>query len=307
MAQNSGSWLLFVDTNILLDFYRLGGESAARQLEALERHKELLITCDQVHMEYLKNRQKVILDSMRSLPKPVRPSIPPILADYQSAGSLKKAYADMEGYHSKVRDKIEKVLREPSQHDPVYKALRRIFENDCAFNLRRDNKAKLEIRRLARKRFCLGYPPRKSSDSSIGDAVNWEWIIRCAKISPESSNILIVSRDSDYGVTLPNNDVALNDWLRLEFKERVSRRRQIEFTNRLTFALKKLDVQVAPEDVQEEDRIIEQERNSTQSANADFFLNVSELSKFFQNDGPFFRKDLPPISGQPQTEVPPEK
>lgn len=40
MADNNEKWFVFVDTNILLDFYRLGGEAAGRQLNALEKHKK---------------------------------------------------------------------------------------------------------------------------------------------------------------------------------------------------------------------------------------------------------------------------
>lgn len=251
------NWLIFVDTNILLDFYRLGGESADRQLKALERHKESIITCDQVQMEFLKNRQKVIVDSIKLFKKPDRLSFPPIIADYQPAKMLSRYAAKVMAKHSEVRQKIEKVLTDPTHHDPVFQVLNRIFGNNSALNLRRPNKVRYEIRRLARKRFILGYPPRKSGDTSIGDALNWEWIIKCAQNSDDNHNILIVSRDGDYGVHY-DNDVTLNDWLRREFKERVSRKRKIELTNKLTVALKKMDEVIADDDVKEEERIIKE-------------------------------------------------
>ena len=62
-------WIIFVDTNIFLDFYRLGGESAERQLKALERHVDRIITGDQVRMEFLKNRQGEILKTIKNLKK----------------------------------------------------------------------------------------------------------------------------------------------------------------------------------------------------------------------------------------------
>ena len=54
----------FIDTNILLDFYRKPGESAIRQLKALEKHRESLILGDQLSMEFLKNRQAAIVAGM---------------------------------------------------------------------------------------------------------------------------------------------------------------------------------------------------------------------------------------------------
>ena len=82
-------WLVFVDTNIFLDLYRQGGENAERQLAALERHKDSLIVGEQVKMEYLKNRQKVIVQGQKNIKNPDKPFVPPILSDYQPAKSWK--------------------------------------------------------------------------------------------------------------------------------------------------------------------------------------------------------------------------
>lgn len=69
-------------------------------------------------------------------------------------------------------------------------------------------------------------------------------------------NILIVSRDGDYGVT-QGKVSALNDWLSYEFKSRVRGRRKIQLTTKLTDALKKLDELVTPADEEVESRLIE--------------------------------------------------
>jgi len=252
---SDGNWLVFIDTNILLDFYRLGSESASRQLALLDKHKQSIITSEQIQMEYLKNRQKVIAESIKNFQKPSKTSVPEILADYQPAKSMAKCLDDAAGKFGGIKDKIEKILGDPIGHDSVYKALKRLFEYESPYNLRRPNGLRFRIRHLARKRFCLGYPPRKNTDNSIGDAVNWEWILHCAKNSSDHHNILIVSRDSDYGITYGGNPT-LNDWLQREFKERVSPRRKIELTNRLTTALKRLDEKVTEEDVKEETDII---------------------------------------------------
>ena len=52
--------LLFIDTNIWLDFYRSNNQAG---LSLLRRGKELskfIIVTDQIEMEFLKNRQEVI-------------------------------------------------------------------------------------------------------------------------------------------------------------------------------------------------------------------------------------------------------
>src|SRR5437763_1762209 len=83
---------------------------------------------------------------------------------------------------------------------------------------KRSNKVRFTIRNLARKRFALGYPPRKQNATSLGDSINWEWIVHCAINSDDYHNVLIVSRDSDYGVNY-EGEATLNDWLYREFKE----------------------------------------------------------------------------------------
>lgn len=88
MAEN---WIFFVDTNVFLDFYRLSGEFAKRQLSTLEKHSKLLITTEQVRMEFLKNRQKVISKAITELKAPSKGGMPSIFSEFQSAGALKKS------------------------------------------------------------------------------------------------------------------------------------------------------------------------------------------------------------------------
>ncbi|NBG96697.1 DUF4935 domain-containing protein [Pyruvatibacter mobilis] len=250
------NWLFFIDTNVLLDFYRLGGPSAERQLKALEQHKGVIIILDQVWAEFLRNRQKVIHeDAIKNLAKSPQRNAPPIVTDYQPFKMYRKATTESEKQLKKVRDKIEKVLRDPSKHDPVYQSLKRIFSNDSPYNLRRPDKRRFQIRSLARKRFSLGYPPRKANDTSIGDAVNWEWIIHCAQNCPNKSHVMIVTRDQDYGIMFDGAPI-LNDWLKHEFSERVGTRRKVELSNKLTEAIKKMNGSVTQTDVKEEKDLI---------------------------------------------------
>lgn len=246
-------WLIFIDTNIFLDFYRLG-ESARRQLDAIDKHRGDIITADQVRMEFFKNRQKVIADYLTKFPKPNRVTIPPILMDFAPAKNLTASLDAGAKHHARVKQKIEQMLAEPARHDMVYKALRRLFENPGPLNLQAGHSRIGEMQGLARDRFALGYPPRKSSDTSYGDAVNWEWIVACAQATPKSQ-VLIVSRDGDYGVTV-GDAMILNDWLKLEFADRVGPKRKIELTQRLTTALKRLEVPVSAEDEKAETRLI---------------------------------------------------
>jgi hypothetical protein len=70
--------------------------------------------------------------------------------------------------------------------------------------------------------------------------------------------VLIVSRDSDYGVT-HEREAILNDLLCQEFKDRVSQKRKILLTNKLTTAWQQLDERVAPEDIKQEEKILKED------------------------------------------------
>lgn len=269
MTQNNGQepWLIFVDTNILLDFYRLGKGLAKKHIDALESHKDSLIMCEQVWMEFLKNRQKVIIATLKEMKKPNKISVASIVADNTKSKQLLKNIDDAIKNYERVNKQVEKILNNPERNDPIYKAVKRIFKTNSEYNLKRPNKKRFAIRNLARKRFALGYPPRKSNDTSIGDSYNWEWIIECANTSPERHNILIVSRDGDYGIS-HNSNAKLNDWLKQEFKDRVSQRRKIELTTKLTDALKRLNEAVTSEDENEERRIIDNTKS--------FYFDISK-------------------------------
>jgi hypothetical protein len=73
-------------------------------------------------------------------------------------------------------------------------------------------------------------------DTSMGDGFNWEWMIHCA--IEKQAELVIVSRDADYGVIL-EKEAYINDHLRQEFQERVSKKRKIVLYTRLSEALKR--------------------------------------------------------------------
>ncbi|WP_353673966.1 PIN domain-containing protein [Synechocystis sp. LKSZ1] len=251
--------LLFVDTNILLDFYRIRkSDISMKYLERLEACKERLIIGSQIEMEYKKNRQKVIIESLKQFSTPDwgKLSTPALVAELQASKMIDKKRKEITEQSKKVDAKIQKILTNPSQNDPVYQSLQRLFKVSSQYNLNRESKRRFTIRRLARKRFCLGYPPRKSNDNSIGDAINWEWIVQCAIDS--NKDIVIVSRDNDYGVIYDDQSY-LNDWLKQEFKQRVSERRKILLTHKLSVGLKIVHAAVTEEMEKAEQQLIQRQ------------------------------------------------
>jgi hypothetical protein len=56
--------LIFIDTNIFLDFYRATGAADFKLLDRLKKVHNRIITSGQVEMEFQKIRQKLILASL---------------------------------------------------------------------------------------------------------------------------------------------------------------------------------------------------------------------------------------------------
>lgn len=246
--------LLFVDTNIWLDFYRARTEAGLSLLRHLEAVADKVIVTYQLETEFKKNRQAAILEGLQELKPPQQIPRPGIFSDAKATAVLNKSLKEAEKRVKHLKARLSKVLADPTQHDPVYQACQRIFhrKNDPLL-LDRDNAVRRQIRRQAFRRFIHGCPPRKKNDTSIGDAFNWEWMLHCA--NTRNAELVIVSRDSDYGITFENH-AYINDHLRQEFSERVSKKRKLLLYTKLSEALKHFAVPVTPQEEQEETELI---------------------------------------------------
>jgi hypothetical protein len=274
--------LIFIDTNILLDFYRIRkSDVKLSYLDLINKNHLRIITGSQIEMEFKKNRQAVILESISQLKTPDWNSLTPpaILRNSQPVSIIEDCKKEITKQQTKLRERITKILQEPGTNDAVYQTLQRLFKSDSPWNLNRKNKIRFTIRNFAKKRFILGYPPRKKGDNSIGDAVNWEWIIHCATISKK--HIIVVTRDSDFGITFGNQSF-LNDFLNQEYRERISNRRKIVLTDKLSFAFKLIDLVVTKEMEEAENELItkslETEPSETEKWK-NFFDKIDSLTK----------------------------
>jgi len=266
-STNMRDALLFIDTCIFLDFYRAKGpDGKLAILDLIDNNHDRIITGEQVEMEYKKNRRALILKAVKSFKMPEWGTldVPAFLEETQAAKMIEKRKAEIKKQVKRITDQLKKVLEKPGDYDPVYQCLQRLFKAGGPCNLTRKNKEERlrnRIHSLARKRYVLGYPPRKPEDTSCGDGVNWEWIVHCATKSDR--NIIIVSRDGDYGTSVDGKS-AINDWLSWEFKDRISQQRGVILTNRLTAAFKMAAIAVTPEQVKEEDSMMEARSEAVQ-------------------------------------------
>lgn len=294
--------LVFIDTNILLDFYRLrGSESDLTILEHLDAHHARIITSSQVEMEFKKNRPNVILATYHDLKTSGWKGLgglPAFLAKSKQSSALSSSRNRIDTLLKTLRDRTQRILQDPTHNDPVYKVVQRLFRDDTPLNLSRSKDARFTIRRLAAKRFILGYPPRKDSDTSIGDAVNWEWLVRCA--ADRNSDVVIASRDSDFGIQF-EGDPILNDWLSQEFRARVGRKRSITLTNRLAAAFKAAGIKVTKQEEEAENQFLKGREQPVVSPlsgiglgfpSAELAASLDALSKTFAGQQDALRKAL---------------
>ena len=275
--------LLFIDTNIFLDFYRqVGRESNLSILKHFGQHHDRIITTRQVEMEFKKNRPRVIADSLSAIKSPDwgRLKLPAYLA--RSASGLSTRRTQIDDLVKTIQKRGRRVFEKPTQYDPVYKVVQRLFAANTRYSLSGSKKKEQKkALRLAWRRFLLGYPPRKRTDTAIGDAMNWEWVVDCAKQA--NANVVIVSRDSDYGIILKGDGVYINDWLAQEFKERVNKRRNVTLTDRLSEGLKQISIEVTQKEAKAEEEFLQRQSVATsplaQLLGGGLGSSYSELSK----------------------------
>lgn len=242
--------LLFIDTNIWLDFYRARNETGLKLLAHAEAVSDRLIVSHQLESEFKKNRQAAILEGMQELKKTPPPiSRPGIFSDANASKMMAKGLKDVEKRMKDLRRRLVLALENPGLHDPVYKVCQRLFHKKDDLALGRENPLRRIIRRKAFRRFLHGCPPRKNNDTSIGDAFNWEWMVHCA--TERKAGLVIVTRDSDYGATVENK-CYVNDHLRQEFSDRVSQKRDLLLYPRLSEALRLFKVDVSPQEEEAE-------------------------------------------------------
>jgi hypothetical protein len=279
--------LLFIDTNIWLDFYRTRNETGLSLLKHVESVSQRIIATYQLETEFKSNRQAAIVEGFNSLKAPDAVPRPGIFSDAKASALMTRQHDETKKRVREMKARLVRVLRDPTKNDPVYQACQRIFRRNDALVLTRDNLERHQVRRRAFRRFLHGCPPRKRSDTSIGDALNWEWMVRCA--IKQSAELVIVTRDSDYGVTVDGASY-INDHLKQEFSERVSQKRKVLLYAKLSDALKHFQVPVTREESEDEDALVKQmEAISPQAVQVPSGIrSMSDLDIFLRNRGSIF-------------------
>lgn len=236
--------LIFIDTNIFLDFYRLSTDVQIDFLKLIKENSNLIIFGTQILMEYKKNRRKEILNTIANLKTGIENIQYPAILRENDLKEIKDLQNKIKEVHTQKIEKFNKIYTNPYEEDEVFTTIELLEDEKSPYFLFQNNPKSDDIFDLAKKRFLCGYPPRKKDDTSLGDAINWEWIISCSIYSDK--DIIIVSRDGDYGKR-HNGEFYLNDWLLHEFKQRTGK--NIVLTSELSKAFDLLQIRGVSEEM----------------------------------------------------------
>lgn len=200
---------LFIDTNILLSFYHLTSEDIdeLKKLIALVDNKKInIIITDQLKDKFIRNKGSKINDALKKFKdQNFSLTFPSFTKGYPEYSEMKQLSNDLSKKHSDIMKKIADDI--DGNNLAADSVVNDLFQKGKQSNV--DDKAYL----AALKRVRLGNPPGK--ESSLGDAVNWECLLRDI---PASQNLHLVSGDKDYRSQIYTD--RLNEFLSKEWTDK---------------------------------------------------------------------------------------
>jgi predicted nucleic acid-binding protein len=197
---------VFIDTNILLDFFRLsrGDLEEIHKIIGLWKYQRLnLLISDHLKDEFYRNREKVIAESLATFEKSIfvlhRPNLVRVHVETKKLEHLQNKFEQLR------KSIIEKVVQESQSRKTKADCV--IAELFATAHVPRIDNAIIE---KGLRRCALGKPPGKTN--SCGDAIHWEWLMAAVK---HGEDLYIVSGDGDFESHLYKGVLAeylANEW-----------------------------------------------------------------------------------------------
>jgi hypothetical protein len=200
---------VFIDTNGLLQFYKYTSDDLT-QLAKIAGHvmsgEITIFSTTHVSDELKRNREKVIADTLKTFRDQRFPKqFPSIAKGYTSYQGLRKKITEAEKVYRDLLEDIDTdiaavTLQADKVLDGYLKSAKELPVDDALIA-------------RAERRMLLGKPPGKAS--SIGDAINWEALLKSA---PVGEDMYFVTTDSDY--RSPIDEDKLSAYLESEWREK---------------------------------------------------------------------------------------
>lgn len=259
---------VFIDTNILLDIYHLSGpdlEELRKLKKMVQEDKVELLVSSQVVDEFWRNRERVILDAMKTFRESkATAKVPNIIRIYPQAKELKLAV-------DKTNDTVKALIAKATE-DIENDALRADEVIRELFSAITVGEITDEIFIRAKRRTAVGNPPGKNH--SLGDAINWEWLLE-QEIQFWDDELILISSDGDYESELVKGKP--RGYLVREWNEKNPSCKLVLEKSLTDFLLKRFpDIQLA----EEVDKIAAIERLEESSNFASTHSAISSLNKY---------------------------
>lgn len=184
---------LFIDTNVLLNFYHFSGED----LEELKKLTALIDKGDialwlpkQVCDEFERNRDAKIKDAMAGTTQKFSMTAPAFFRNYQEFNDLQATIKAAGKQHARLLAVVKADMEKYELAADL--TIKTLFDKAKVI----DRTSAIFGRAL--ERFRVGNPPGKKKDT-IGDEINWESLLEAV---PSNADLHMVSVDGDYGSQL---------------------------------------------------------------------------------------------------------
>lgn len=258
---------LFLDANIILDFFRFGKDdiSEMEKLLALINGKEIrLLTNSHLRVEVERNREKVLASSLQALQQSKFEFNPPkICTGFTQLDAIRKQIG---AANKELRDLIEGLKKKALAKDlPADDLIISLFEAST-----NDDIGTFEIT-AAEKRVSLGNPPGKAG--SIGDACHWEYLL-----AKNLYDLDLISRDGDF--SSPLDDSRISEFLLAEWR-RESQYKRITLYKTLTSYFEKNFPQIKLSEEVRKNELIEQLSSSTSFSSTHDTISQLNEHRFF--------------------------
>jgi predicted nucleic acid-binding protein len=198
---------VFVDTNVLLDFFRMssGDLEEIRKIARLSANKKItLLINDFVKDEFARNREGVIAQSISQFNKSKlelhRPNIIRGHPESLELEQIQKRFKEL------VKILSDRAASEANDINTKADLVIGELFNSAIIHKVDDNTIDKAMRRVA-----LGRPPGK--EGSHGDAIHWEWLIHHVS---KGDNLHLITRDGDFESPVSEGFLAkylTNEWI----------------------------------------------------------------------------------------------
>lgn len=256
---------VFIDSNIFLDFYRLGKddlEKLNKLIDLIKGGEIKIYLTKQVNDEFFRRREYIFKETYKGfLDTKINIQMNSIFKSYPEYKKITLLKRALEKLKSDLGQKIE--LDESSKSLIADDIVKKIFE--VSYFIDSD-----EFLEKAVIRHRLGNPPGKKNNS-YGDEINWETLLQ---VVPVKQKLIIISNDGDYESPMSNKKP--NSYLEDEWKK--NKKSKIYLYKSLGVFFKEHDIAIDFEIEEDKNHLIESLTNSESFVSTHEL--VSRLSKY---------------------------